>query len=310
MTNHIERAENMQSQPEHSSGRMAFTLIELLVVIAIIAVLIALLLPAIQSSRENARRTQCCNNLMQLGTALGSYASVHKVLPPGVVNEKGPIDNLPVGYHFGWAVQILPFLEQRPAYHQFNFCLSVYAASNETARDRRIQTFFCPSDPWVGPSSYAACHHDVEAPIAADNHGVFYLNSRTSYDDITDGPDYTIFAGDTRRTSSAGWAVGTMATLRNTGTPINFDDPLVALGASKSGFVNQAVIDPAEMKKLIEDGELPRSYVGGFRSHHPGGANFLLGDGSVRFLTNRIQEHIYRSLGHRADGNLISDDEF
>ena len=76
--------------------RLAFTLIELLIVVAIIAVLIALLLPAIQSSREKARRAQCINNLLQLGVALGNYASTHSVLPPGVVNDKGRFTTCPM----------------------------------------------------------------------------------------------------------------------------------------------------------------------------------------------------------------------
>jgi prepilin-type processing-associated H-X9-DG protein/prepilin-type N-terminal cleavage/methylation domain-containing protein len=294
---------------------MAFTLIELLVVIAIVAVLIALLLPAIQSSRELARRAQCTNNLMQFGTALGSYASSYKVFPPGVVSEKGPIENLPVGYHFGWAVQILPYLGQQAVFGQFNFSESVYSATNETARDHRIQTFFCPSDPSYGPTSYAACHHDVESPIAPDNHGVFFLNSRISYDDIADGPAYTIFLGETKRSPSAGWAIGTGATLRNTGSPINSDDPLQFLSQSQylaTSSVGQGkdVLELESIENLIEEGKIPQYFVGGFRSLHPGGANFLFGDGSVRFVKERIKEHIYRSLGNRADGNLISDDEF
>src|SRR3954447_26628499 len=80
------------------NSRSAFTVIELLVVIAVIAILLGILLPAIQSSRELARRTQCTKNLMQLGTALSSYASTHGVLPPGVVDDRGPITNVPAGY--------------------------------------------------------------------------------------------------------------------------------------------------------------------------------------------------------------------
>src|SRR5829696_3130788 len=94
------------------SGREGFTLIELLVVIAIIGVLIALLLPAVQAAREAARRSQCVNNLMQLGLALHNYESAHEVLPPGVVNPTGPIQNTPHGYHFSWLTQILPYIEQ------------------------------------------------------------------------------------------------------------------------------------------------------------------------------------------------------
>src|SRR5271168_763313 len=102
------------------SRRPGFTLIELLTVVAIIAVLITLLLPAVQSAREAARRTQCHNNLLQLGIAVGNYASTHEVLPPGVVNEKRPIQNIPQGYQFGWTVQILPFLEQGNLYRRFD----------------------------------------------------------------------------------------------------------------------------------------------------------------------------------------------
>ena len=120
-------------------------MIELLIVVAIIAVLIALLLPAIQSSRETARRAQCANNLMQLGIALGNYASTHSVFPPGVVNDKGPILNLPHGYHHSWVVQILPFIGQDNVYRQIDFRQSVYAPSNDTAVGVRISTLLCPS---------------------------------------------------------------------------------------------------------------------------------------------------------------------
>jgi prepilin-type N-terminal cleavage/methylation domain-containing protein len=82
-------------------SKTGFTMIELMIVLSIIAVLIALLLPAIQSAREAARRTHCANNLLQLGIGFGSYVSTHSVLPPGVVNDKGPIQNLPIGYHHG-----------------------------------------------------------------------------------------------------------------------------------------------------------------------------------------------------------------
>src|SRR4051812_26811224 len=96
-----------------SLRRGGFTLIELLVVIAIISVLIALLLPAIQAAREAARRVQCVNNLMQLGIALHNYESSYESLPPGVVNDTGPISNIPKGYHASWMLQLLPFLEQK-----------------------------------------------------------------------------------------------------------------------------------------------------------------------------------------------------
>jgi prepilin-type N-terminal cleavage/methylation domain-containing protein/prepilin-type processing-associated H-X9-DG protein len=300
----------MRIEPTCRTSGRGFTLIELLLVIGIIAVLISLLLPAIQSSRENARRVQCCKNLMQIGLALGNYASSHKVFPPGVVSEKGPISNVPVGYHFGWSVQILPYLELAPVYHSFNFSRSVYSAQNDTARGHRLQSFLCPSDGRGGLTSYAACHHDVEAPIAADNHGVFFLNSRISYDDISDGPAFTILAGEfTGNGPSLGWAVGTMSSLRNTGSRINFEDIIAARIQGTRMPVNRSV-GLEEWSALVNDGLLPPGYVGGFSSHHPGGANFLFGDGSVRLLGEKISIPVYRSLGNRADGNLISDDEY
>ncbi len=107
-------------------SKPGFTLVELMIVLAIIAILIALLLPAIQSAREAARRAQCTNNLLQLGIGIGNYVSTHSVLPPGVVNDKGPIQNLPAGYHHGWAVQILPFIGQANIYNHFDIGRSVY----------------------------------------------------------------------------------------------------------------------------------------------------------------------------------------
>src|SRR6187551_2927825 len=100
--------------------RSGFTLIELLVVIAIISVLIALLLPAVQAAREAARRVQCVNNLMQLGIALHNYESSHEILPPGVINPTGPILNTPKGYHAGWMLQLLPFIEQRSVARRYD----------------------------------------------------------------------------------------------------------------------------------------------------------------------------------------------
>src|SRR4051812_35314780 len=164
-----------------SRSRPGFTLIELLVVIAIISVLIALLLPAIQAAREAARRVQCVNNLMQLGIALQNYESSHEILPPGVVDASGPVQNLPKGYHASWMLQLLPFLEQRGVARRFDDTVGVYSPENMTARGAIINAFLCPSD--GGPSrrnadavalnNYAACHNDLEAPIDVNNKGVF-----------------------------------------------------------------------------------------------------------------------------------------
>src|SRR4051794_10151851 len=139
-----------------SRRRPGFTLIELLVVIAIIAVLVALLLPAIQSAREAARRVQCVNNLMQIIIAVQNYESAHEVLPPGVVNDTGPIRNVARGYHFSWTAQLLPFLEQKNVYSHLDFTSGVYAPSNASARQVSIKTFLCPSSGSSARSGSAA----------------------------------------------------------------------------------------------------------------------------------------------------------
>ncbi len=98
-----------------------FTLLELLLVIAIIAILIALLLPSVQQAREAARKTQCRNNLMNIGLGLRTYNQAHGVLPPGCVNPVGPIITNEPGYRIGWVAQILPFMGQEAAWHQIDF---------------------------------------------------------------------------------------------------------------------------------------------------------------------------------------------
>ena len=124
-----------------------FTLIELLVVIAIIAILMGQLLPAVQQAREVARRTQCKNNLMQIGIALHNYEMAFEMLPPGVVDVAGPIRNLETGYQIGWQVQVLPVMEQSMLFSMIDFSQGAYAVANTPVRTSRIVAFRCPSDP-------------------------------------------------------------------------------------------------------------------------------------------------------------------
>ncbi len=289
--------------------RRGFTMIELLTVVSIIAILIALLLPAVQSAREAARSAHCRNNLLQLGVAFGNYASTHRVLPPGVVEPKGPIINAPRGYHMSWAVQILPFFQQTNLYRHIDFRRGVYDDANSTAFNNRIGLFYCPSSAF-SMMSYAGCHHDVEAPIDADNHGVLYLNSRVADDDITDGRAYTILLGETLYGGMFGWGSGTRDTLRNTGTPINTPDPTIPTGRNPFSAVNNKAQRLSEYQGLIEDGIIPLNYGGGFASWHRLGANFLFCDGSVQFVKQSIDMDVFRRLGHRADGELIDGEQY
>jgi prepilin-type N-terminal cleavage/methylation domain-containing protein/prepilin-type processing-associated H-X9-DG protein len=283
-----------------------FTLIELLVVIAIIGVLIALLLPGVQAAREAARRAQCLNNLMQIGIALNSYESSHEMFPSGVVDAKGPIVDAPKGYHFSWIAQILPFIEQKNTFNHLNFQFGAYDDANSTSCQMKMSSFMCPSSPYsgggsnaVGWTNYAGNHHDVEAPIDVDNHGVLFLNSRIRFDDLSDGSSQTLFVGEKTPPRGAsfsdlGWASGTPATLRNTGHTIGGVGALgrVALPPGGSAPANNGL------------------FVGGYASHHSGGANVLLGDGSIRFLKDSISLKILQQLGHRADGGLLSSDSY
>ena len=189
----------------------------------------------------------------------------------------------------------------------FDFRRGVYDDANSTAIGLHIAVFMCPSS--RGGSSYTGCHHDVEAPIDADNHGVLYLNSHIGYDDITDGPAYTILLGEATNSMMLGWASGTRDTLRNTGSPINAPDPSVP-AARRPFVVPQPGERLAEFQTLVDDGVVPLTYVGGFGSWHGSGANFLFCDGSVHFLKNSIDPQVFRYLGHRADGEIIGGDQY
>ncbi len=313
-----------------------FTMIELAAVVAIIAVMIALLLPAVQSAREQARRTQCLNNLSQLGVALWNYESTHEVLPPGVVNLTGPVDDQVTGYHFGWITQILPYIEQRNLDKHLDRKAGIYEANNLTARAMSIPVLLCPSDTGYRPSrffgtpatpgvslstvpspstsGYAACHSDIEVPIDAKNSGAFFLNSHLRAEDIEDGLGHTIFVGEIRQGGNElGWASGTRASIRNTGTPMNqtSTDPmnlapfLVQVESAPEFDPSPPTAGPNTPKPGAKPG-----HVGGFGSFHPQGSNFLFGDGSVHFLRTSINPGLYRRLASRADGNPIGDDEF
>ena len=204
--------------------RSAFTLVELLVVIAIIGILVSLLLPAIQATRESAHRAECTNHLRQLILAVHDFETAHEFYPSGTVNPQGPIQNLPNGPHISWIARILPCLEERALYHSLDLTLSAYHYKNDPVRQTRVALLLCPSstsEDWP-QSNYAGCHHDVEAPIDSDNRGVFFLNSKLTRDDLKDGAAYTLFIGEKLGDDTdLGWLSGTPGTLRNTGTELN-----------------------------------------------------------------------------------------
>ena len=185
--------------------RRGFTLIELLVVIAIIGVLIALLLPAVQAAREAARRTQCVNNLKQIGLALQNYESTNSCFPPGTIATGEPGNTFVVN----WAIAILPYLEQQPLYNAYNFNLftrnSTGAltpdafkvnenAANATVYQSRLNVYLCPSDPRGNQLVQPETGPRLDAPVgnyaAGSYRGMSGATSGANGDMFHDTPAY------------------------------------------------------------------------------------------------------------------------
>jgi prepilin-type N-terminal cleavage/methylation domain-containing protein/prepilin-type processing-associated H-X9-DG protein len=323
----------------------AFTLVELLVVIAIIGILISLLLPAIQASREAANRTSCLNNLAQLSVAMQNYEMAHEAFPAGVTDTKGPIRNVAKGNHHGWIIPLLPYMEENAAYRNVDQTVGVYAPKNAPVMAAQLQSLYCPSEPgsfnpMQGQSNYAGVHHDVEAPIDANNSGMLFLNSRIRYDDIGDGAKHTLLMGEKRYdVADLGWLSGTRATLRNTGLRPNsglpaaiawsmpvdpnagldeFGEPVVANpdadpaappsaeGEPKDKAAAEPAAEEAKPMPPVHPSEAPDPtlFVGGFDSAHSAGVNFAFADGTVRFISDTIDLLILQQLANRADGKL------
>jgi prepilin-type N-terminal cleavage/methylation domain-containing protein/prepilin-type processing-associated H-X9-DG protein len=320
--------------------RRAFTLIELLVVIAIISVLISLLLPAVQAAREAARRTQCINNLKQIGIALHNYHDTVGSFPPGYLSVRDPVTFDNDGPGWGWAAFLLNQMEQSPVYNSINFVLNIEVPANQTARMTTLGSFFCPTDAWrqdtftvvdssttgttagapicdvassnyvgsVGsgdPSSlYPYIIDSDNGPPGRDNgNGLFFRNHSVKIAQITDGTSQTFAVGErSQNLSRATW----------TGAVTNAAVPLVALQA-------EAGLDPEGGGALVlshtGEGHGPNSPSGlahgdQYWSLHPGGANFLFTDGSVRFVKELVGFTIFQALATRQGGEILSADAF
>lgn len=200
-----------------ANRRPGFTLIELLVVIAIIAVLIALLLPAVQQARESARRTQCRNNMKQLGLALHNYAEAFMTLPPGRIVYVSPSDDhsasangnatTGIGDCFSAFAQLLPYVDQGPLYNQINFNTGPDTTLNNGPAIIPIPMFQCPTDSGIpalaqGTGLTAVTNYVMNTgttmsvspnnPSGNQVTGIFFENSRMRFQDITDGTSQTI----------------------------------------------------------------------------------------------------------------------
>ena len=324
----------MRNQVEQGRRRRlgGFTLIELLVVIAIIAVLIALLLPAVQSAREAARRSQCVNNLKQIGLALHNYASTSGVFPPGYSSfykrdsgDAGTAED-DIGPGWAWGSMILPQLEQKPIYDAINFNLTMTFAANTTIQTLRMAAYLCPSDVTkelvpvrnegntatiytVGSGNYVGMYGVGEigdAPGAGT--GLFYRNSRTSYADILDGTSQTISQGERSHNLSyvtwTGRAVGGYLFKTSSfegGTDTYNPDP-------EESFT--MILGPVGTENGPRTPNHPTAHVEDYWSRHPGGVNCLFADGSVHFIKNSISPPAWQALATRSGGEVLSAESY
>ncbi|MBT4866105.1 MAG: DUF1559 domain-containing protein [Planctomycetaceae bacterium] len=301
--------------------RQAFTLIELLVVIAIIAILIALLLPAVQQAREAARRSSCKNNLKQIGLALHSYHEVHSVFPSGYVtaNVAAPPNTSP---GFAWSVMLLPFLDQSPLYGHFDFGESAIDHHNLEHGGEPLTAFRCPSD--TGPSLFTtdAAADGIAVTLGTSNYpgmygygsvtmnpgggnGMFYRNSSVRMRDLTDGSTNTFACGernfDLGRTT---WYAAIEGYKTNAGMMMGM---MASMTEGPATLVLGHVGQPAMMgMPAMEHTANNTPHIVNYGSLHVGGSQFLLADGSVRFVSENVSYASYRFAGERNDGQVIS----
>jgi prepilin-type N-terminal cleavage/methylation domain-containing protein len=287
-------------------SRSAFTLVELLVVIAIIGVLVALLLPAVQSAREAARRTQCTNNLKQWGLALHGHHDAHGSFPEGCSDEE------PWGEaRWGWRAFSLPYMEQSVLYDQIDFtdtrtCWSGSANTDNRVGEKLVPGLYCPSEPRAGETTYwhtpkrrfhlsnyfgisdsrmtnNANNHeegsrrrppDPNDPVEECCNGTFYWESKVAFRHITDGSSNTLIVGERglRREPLFPYGYG------------------ICSDGTRDGFLSmQLGIAPGVDDKVVSEKH--------FWSYHPGNAvNFLKGDASVHLINSDVSLQVLQSL--------------
>jgi prepilin-type N-terminal cleavage/methylation domain-containing protein/prepilin-type processing-associated H-X9-DG protein len=292
-------------------SRRGFTLVELLVVIAIISILMGLLLPAVQKVREAAARTQCVNNLKQIGLACHNHHDSQGAFPPGYLATAAYPDTAP---GWGWPTFLLPYLEQDNLYQRINVDQPVQSSP---AIQQMLKVFLCPSDVYptgpfpvtdatgaticlAAPSSYAATVGDDDSEAdAPTGNGVFYRNSRTRFADITDGTSNTTLVGDRAWCQTKGiWA----------GAP---SGGLVQAG-SRNVWPNATASAPVFVLVHNNWVNITTDADGGlddFSSNHTNGVNLVFADGSVRFVRSITADGQERrdfwALGTRAGGEVI-----
>ena len=293
-----------------SALRRGFTLVELLVVIAIIGILIALLLPAVQAAREAARRAHCSNNLKQLGLAMLNYEDTYKSLPPAAISSN----------MLSWHVLILPFIEQMPLYQQFSFKQGSYGdqGRNTVGYPARVFAYLCPSNGLdisttttvesynnavslsmhylgvLGPKGTNTFANNVayKCTDSAKSYGGICDQGTAAYPkavklaEVTDGTSNTYLLGERSRR---------MTYLRTWIRGYYYESSPGTLV-----FVAKNIMHPIN-SNLGGDG----SNDAPFGSLHPGGCQFGMTDGSVRFVSETIDMSLYRALASRDGGEPV-----
>ncbi len=318
-----------------------FTLVELLVVIAIIGLLIALLLPAVQSAREAARRTQCLNNLRQIGLALHGFHDARQHLPPafatgsapGNVNWRTLTTTTPSYFEPGWSffASILPYMEQGALHSQLDLKLPILDSRNDVARtDAALMPLYvCPSDTsprlvdvWDFGESAAATTLGgagtviARAPVSSyagvlgtsdhENNGlfdgVFFRNSRVRIGQITDGTSKTVCIGERMsRMAEATW-LGSITRSE----VVHADGWWQRLGYSHRSQNYRPANCQTTCHIRSSAPNLPTNSPSGFYSPHTAGCNFLNADGSVRLIADDVDLTTFRALATRAGGEAVS----
>jgi prepilin-type N-terminal cleavage/methylation domain-containing protein/prepilin-type processing-associated H-X9-DG protein len=308
----------------------AFTLIELLVVIAIIAVLIALLLPAVQAAREAARRSQCINNLKQLGLGMQNHHDTNGTFPFGTFNSPAQ----------AWSFPVLPFLEQVAMSNALNLNATFYDARNSTVTSTTIGSFLCPSDTGGGATitvgtqparkkgnyvvNWGNSHYDQGNPnpfagpagTVVPIRGAFRVNTTTvppfSMRDFQDGSSGTLLMSELIAAQANGtsydyrgdiWSNSRCATMFMAYTQPNSKIP------DQMDDKNQCVY-PFSSNPPCLNGTGSQPDFNAARSRHSGGVNAGMADGSVRFMKDTVALTVWRALSTPQGGEVVSSDSY
>ena len=305
--------------------RRGFTLIELLVVIAIIAVLIALLLPAVQQAREAARRTQCRNNLHQLGLALHNYHDTHQCFPPASIKSNLAAGSVPSwgdsSPNTSWLTLILPFVDETALYNANNFHRDFQTDANRTVVASKLAQYMCPSDNadaslkngLYAYGNYACIAGEVcnitGGDYQASCKGIMFADSRVRMRDIRDGTSNTWIAGEATVKSLVVWASGRWS--------------YAVRGFASGGYYTnnyqtlnlQSVMGGGCPVAIGINSTLGAAgcYNDWFRvlsSQHEGGAFVLFADGQVRFMSENLDTSVGFALCTRAGNEVIDDEDY